>query len=87
MPPSLFTFASPFSVIVWLLLGIAYFFISLCFFIIGRLCPSEWNNPYPCVDDPEHLINQFTLRNSLWFTIGSLMQQGSEIAPVYETSK
>jgi hypothetical protein len=27
------------------------------------------------------LENQFSLLNSLWFTIGSLMQQGSDIAP------
>jgi glutamate receptor, ionotropic, invertebrate len=27
------------------------------------------------------LENQFSLKNSLWFTIGSLMQQGSDIAP------
>lgn len=82
MPPSLFTFASPFSATVWLLLGIAYLFVSLSFFIIARLSPSEWTNPYPCVDEPEYLVNQFTLKNSLWFTIGSLMQQGSELAPV-----
>ncbi|XP_017778458.1 PREDICTED: glutamate receptor ionotropic, kainate 2-like isoform X2 [Nicrophorus vespilloides] len=80
--PSLFTFASPFSLQVWMLLGVAYFFVSISLFIIGRLCPSEWTNPYPCVEEPEFLINQFSLRNSLWFTIGSLMQQGTEIAPI-----
>jgi hypothetical protein len=46
-----------------------------------RICPYEWKNPYPCIEEPEELENQFTLQNSLWFTIGSLMQQGSEIAP------
>jgi hypothetical protein len=47
-----------------------------------RICPYEWTNPYPCIEEPEELENQFTLQNSLWFTIGSLMQQGSEIAPM-----
>ncbi|KAK0092608.1 hypothetical protein PV326_001041 [Microctonus aethiopoides] len=81
-PPSLFSFLAPMSVEVWLALIGAYVFVSLLFFICGRICPAEWNNPYPCVTEPEELENQFTLTNSLWFTIGSIMQQGSEIAPI-----
>ncbi|XP_012273738.1 glutamate receptor ionotropic, kainate 2 [Orussus abietinus] len=81
-PPSLFSFLSPFSNDVWLYLIVSYILVSLLLFVIGRLCPAEWNNPYPCVDEPEELENQFTLKNSLWFTIGSIMQQGSEIAPI-----
>jgi ionotropic glutamate receptor len=82
VPPSLFMFVSPFSYTVWLLLLGTYFVVSLCFFVMGRLSPSEWTNPFPCVEEPEYLINQFSIRNSLWFTIGSLMQQGTEIAPM-----
>ncbi|KAK2579603.1 hypothetical protein KPH14_010896 [Odynerus spinipes] len=81
-PPSLFSFLSPFSNDVWLCLLGAYIFVSVLFFVIGRLCPAEWNNPYPCIEEPEVLENQFTLKNSFWFTIGSIMQQGSEIAPI-----
>ncbi|EDS27907.1 conserved hypothetical protein [Culex quinquefasciatus] len=43
--------------------------------------PYEWENPHPCNSDPQFLENSFTLLNSLWFTIGSLMQQGCDIAP------
>lgn len=43
----------------------------------------EWDCPHPCIEDPDELENQFTLLNSFWFTIGSLMQQGSDIAPKY----
>ncbi|KAF5301502.1 hypothetical protein FQR65_LT08805 [Abscondita terminalis] len=82
VPPSLFTFAYPFSGEVWILMAASYVLVSVSFFIMGRLCPSEWTNPYPCVDEPNFLINQFSFRNSLWFTVGSLMQQGSEIAPI-----
>lgn len=82
MPPSLFMFSSPFSGVVWLLLGIAYCLVSVSLFIMARLCPSEWNNPYPCIEEPQFLVNQFSLQNSLWFTVGSLMQQGTELAPV-----
>lgn len=81
-PPSLFSFLSPFSAGVWWYLIGAYIFVSVVLFIIGRICPAEWNNPYPCIEEPEVLENQFTFKNSLWFTIGSIMQQGSEIAPM-----
>lgn len=80
-PPSLFSFMSPFSNEVWLYLGIAYVGVSLCLFLVGRISPSEWDNPYPCVEEPEALENQFSFRNSMWFTVGALLQQGTEIAP------
>ncbi|XP_062537416.1 glutamate receptor ionotropic, kainate 2 isoform X3 [Armigeres subalbatus] len=80
-PPSLFSFMSPFSKQVWLYLGGAYMMVSMSLFILGRLSPKEWDNPYPCIEEPEELENQFSLSNSMWFTIGALLQQGSEIAP------
>ncbi|KAH1017768.1 hypothetical protein HUJ05_008365 [Dendroctonus ponderosae] len=82
VPPSLFMFTSPFSTGVWLMLGVAYILVSIFIFIMGRLSPSEWNNPFPCIDEPEYLVNQFSIRNSLWYTIGGLLQQGSELAPI-----
>ncbi|XP_022900361.2 glutamate receptor ionotropic, kainate 2-like [Onthophagus taurus] len=81
-PPNFFSFAAPFAIEVWLTLAGAYFIVSISLFVMGRLCPSEWTNPYPCIDSPEFLINQFSLRNSFWFAIGSLLQQGTEIAPI-----
>ena len=45
-----------------------------------RITPKEWRNPYPCLEDPDELENQFSLGNSFWFTIGAFLQQGSEIA-------
>lgn len=81
-PPNFFSFADPFAIEVWLSLGAAFFGVSVALFIMGRLCPNEWTNPYPCIEEPEYLINQFSLRNALWFTMASLMQQGSEIAPM-----
>lgn len=81
-PPSLLSFLSPFSNDVWLYLMGAYIVVSLTVFIAGRLCPAEWNNPYPCIEEAEELENQFTMKNSFWFAIGAIMQQGSEIAPM-----
>lgn len=78
---SLMSFLSPLDNQVWLCLIAAYVFVSLELFIIGRICPGEWVNPYPCIDEPTELKNQLHFKNCLWFTLGALMQQGSEIAP------
>lgn len=78
---SLMSFLSPLDNQVWLCLIAAYIFVSFELFIIGRMCPGEWVNPYPCIDEPTELKNQLHLKNCLWFTLGALMQQGSEIAP------
>lgn len=45
------------------------------------MAPGEWDNPHPCNPDPEELENNFDLKNSMWLTVGSLMQQGSDILP------
>ncbi|XP_068993636.1 glutamate receptor ionotropic, kainate 2-like [Neodiprion pinetum] len=79
---SLFAFLMPFSKEVWMYLMGTYLVVSLCFFIAARLCPAEWSNPYPCIEEPEELENQFTFKNAFWFTIGSIMQQGSDVAPI-----
>ncbi|XP_014608313.1 PREDICTED: glutamate receptor ionotropic, kainate 2-like [Polistes canadensis] len=81
-PPSFFSFLSPFSNDVWICLLGVFIFVSVLFSVIGRLCPAEWNNPYPCIEEPEELENQFSLKNSFMFTIGSIMQQGSDVAPI-----
>ncbi|XP_018784659.1 PREDICTED: glutamate receptor ionotropic, kainate 2 isoform X2 [Bactrocera latifrons] len=80
-PANNFSFMDPFSRQVWIYLGLVYIGVSFCFFILGRLSPTEWDNPYPCIEEPEELENQFTLNNSFWFTTGAFLQQGSEIAP------
>ncbi|KAJ8723326.1 hypothetical protein PYW08_003238 [Mythimna loreyi] len=81
-PPNLFSFISPFSMGVWGWLAGAFVGVSGLLFILGRLAPEEWQNPYPCIEEPETLDNQFTLANSFWFTLGSVLTQGSEIAPI-----
>ena len=56
--------------------------IMNCFGVF-RFSPYEWDNPHPCTEEPEVLVNEFSLINSMWFTIGSLMQQGSDLSPKY----
>ncbi|XP_071525539.1 LOW QUALITY PROTEIN: glutamate receptor ionotropic, kainate 2-like [Panulirus ornatus] len=79
--PSLFSFMSPFSVDVWIYMATAYLGVSVLLFILARIAPNEWDNPHPCIQDPDELENTISLSNAFWFTIGSLMQQGSDIAP------
>ncbi|XP_030749785.1 glutamate receptor ionotropic, kainate 2-like [Sitophilus oryzae] len=81
-PPNFFSFAQPFALDTWIALAVAFLIVSLSFFLLGRICPDEWTNPYPCVEEPEYLINQFSLANAVWFATGAMLQQGSEIAPI-----
>ncbi|CAH1176214.1 unnamed protein product [Phaedon cochleariae] len=78
-PPSFFSFADPFAFEVWQLLIVCWVGVSVIIFVVGRISPAEWENPYPCIEEPEYLVNQLDFRNSLWFVTGSIMQQGSEI--------
>ncbi|CAG7824228.1 unnamed protein product [Allacma fusca] len=80
-PPSLFSFMLPFSLDVWIYMAFAFFGVAVIHILLARLTPYEWDNPHPCIEDPSELHNQFTFLNSFWFAIGSIMQQGSDIAP------
>lgn len=65
---------------MWVCLGAAYLGVSLCLFVLGRISPGEWDNPFPCIEEPTVLINQFRMCNCFWATIGVLLQQGTDIA-------
>lgn len=80
---TLFSFLSPFTGLVWISLLSAYIVVSTILFIVGRMSPYEWENPNPCQQDDDVLENNFSLTNSFFFTIGSMMQQGSELTPKY----
>ncbi|KAK8740227.1 hypothetical protein OTU49_003111, partial [Cherax quadricarinatus] len=81
-PPNLFSFLSPLSLDVWLYMATAYLAISLLLFVLARLSPYEWIESYPCRQEEDRTReNQYNLFNSLWFTMGSLLQQGTEQQP------
>lgn len=80
---SLWSFLSPFSVTVWIYMLGTFVGVSILLFLTGRFSPYEWDNPHPCRQDDKVLENVLNIRNSFWCTIGSLMQQGSDIAPKY----
>ena len=70
--PELFSFMQPFSGGVWGCLFGCFFLVTISLFVMGRLSPTEWDNPYPCIEEPEVLINQFSFKNSMWFSVGKL---------------
>lgn len=68
---------------VWYYMVLIQALLGMVMIVVGRLSNKEWQNPVPCIEDPEELSNQFSFANSVWLIIGSVMQQGSEIAPMY----
>lgn len=57
-----------------------YIYIQLII-INFRITPNEWQNPHPCATEPEELENSLSLINCLWFSLGSILCQGSEVLP------
>ena len=78
---TLFGFLSPFTGLVWTCLLGATCLISVALFLVGRLSPYEWDNPFPCREDEPILENDLSCKNSFWCVVGALMQQGSDVAP------
>ncbi|KAH9389246.1 hypothetical protein TYRP_008603, partial [Tyrophagus putrescentiae] len=71
-PPKLFSFMSPLAMDVWVYLITSFLGVTLFLFFVARFSPYEW---------PDELKNNFSMKNTLWFTIGCLMQQGCDIMP------
>ena len=55
--------------------------VTLVIYVLARFSPNQWEEPSNCMKDPEEYINQYNFLNSFWFTLGALMQQGSDVAP------
>uniref|UniRef100_A0AAR2JD88 Glutamate receptor n=1 Tax=Pygocentrus nattereri TaxID=42514 RepID=A0AAR2JD88_PYGNA len=79
--PGVFSFLNPLSPDIWMYVLLACLGVSCVLFVIARFTPYEWYNPHPCNPDSDVVENNFTLINSIWFGVGALMQQGSELMP------
>ncbi|CAD5215755.1 unnamed protein product [Bursaphelenchus xylophilus] len=81
---TLFTFLEPLSFSVWVALVVAYLTVALTMCLVARFSPYEWFDVQQ-IDERDRSMdnhkNQFNIWNSLWFAIGSLMQQGSDVIP------
>jgi hypothetical protein len=76
--PGVFSFMYPLSNSVWLCVMVAFVAVSLVLFFVGRWSPYEWGDLDPKGGLP---INNFNLLNTFWFSLGALMQQGSDTFP------
>ncbi|XP_066573855.1 glutamate receptor ionotropic, kainate 3 isoform X2 [Amia ocellicauda] len=76
-----FYFLNPLSPDIWMYILLAYLGVSCVLFVIARFSPYEWYDAHPCNPGSDIVENNFTLLNSFWFGVGSLMQQGSELMP------
>uniref|UniRef100_A0A914YX47 Uncharacterized protein n=1 Tax=Panagrolaimus superbus TaxID=310955 RepID=A0A914YX47_9BILA len=70
--PGFFTFMAPLGFDVWIWTLSAYVGTSIAIWVLAMLSP---------IEQKKSSVNKFTLINSFWFTVSSLMQQGPEISP------
>ncbi|XP_046373510.1 glutamate receptor-like isoform X1 [Haliotis rufescens] len=76
-PPHVFSFMEPLSQEIWLCTAFAFIGVSVVLFLVSRFSTVEWQ-----VDgDEQKLTNDFTIGNSLWFSLGAFMQQGCDVLP------
>lgn len=79
--PAIFSFLYPFSIVVWFYTLTVYTFVSILVYVLGRFTPYEWVPSHPCDPDSEPEGQFSSLQNAFWFTMGSIMQQGSDLVP------
>ena len=74
--PGVFSFMEPLSPMIWICIVFAYCGVSVGLFLVSRWSPYEWESGYNAQQE-----NKFNVLNSLWFTMGALMLQGSDACP------
>ncbi|KAM4567435.1 glutamate receptor ionotropic, kainate 3 isoform 1-T1 [Fundulus diaphanus] len=72
-----FSFLNPMTPDIWVYILLAYLGVSCVLFVIARFSPYEWYDAHPCNPGSDVVENNFTLLNSFWFGVGSLMQQAN----------
>nr|AXF48846.1 ionotropic receptor IR15 [Lobesia botrana] len=65
-PPKMFSFMAVFAPEVWYYMVLIQLALGVIMILVGRLSHKEWQNPQPCIEDPEELSNQFSFANSVW---------------------
>ena len=83
--PGFLSFMSPLATEVWAAVGAIFIAVSLVLFSVHRWTKSGWR-PIQFAGYKQY-INDFTLANSLWFTLGSLLRAGNVTVPRYRTNQ
>lgn len=81
MPTRLFSFMSPLDFDIWLYVLASYILVSSTMFLVARFSPYEPKKSRSSIADSRWIKNEFTLSNSFWFTIVTLMHQGVDLNP------
>ncbi|KAK6975687.1 Glutamate receptor 2 [Biomphalaria glabrata] len=76
-----FSFKNPLSDGVWVSILLGFIGVSTVLYLVGRFSPYEWDTSQPRRPPEEEKRPAFNLANTLWFSLGALMQQGSDIYP------
>ncbi|VEN54017.1 unnamed protein product [Callosobruchus maculatus] len=71
---------------IWLYVLSAYVLVSVTLFLVARFSPCEWDCSQcqtlcTAIDEDLRRETHFTMANSFWFAVGTLMQQGSDLNP------
>ena len=78
---SVFSFMYPLSYETWMCVIFAYVGVSVVMFLVSRFSPAEWT--IEDTTEGSQVTNNFTVINSLWFSLGALLQQGCDFEPRY----
>lgn len=81
--PGVFSFMNPLSEEIWMCIIFTYVGVSVVLFLVSRFSPHEWRYEENIMGPSAS--NDFSLHNSLWFSLGAFMQQGCDICPRYTT--
>lgn len=71
-----FGFMSPLSTNTWFCVILAYVGVSIILYLVTRFNPTEW-----VMESQGRIQTQFSIPDSLWFSLASLVQQGSDRTP------
>ncbi|XP_059351464.1 glutamate receptor 1-like isoform X3 [Daphnia carinata] len=78
--PGFLSFMSPLATEVWAAVGAIFLAVSLVLFSVHRWSKSGWRAIRRSSSIKQY-VNDFTLGNSLWFTLGSLLRAGNVTVP------
>ena len=81
--PGVLSFMEPLDSFVWLCVAVGFLAVSFVLFFVGRFSPYEWQVSKDEYGKGSLATNTFNISNTLWFSLGALMQQGSDISPRY----
>ena len=79
--PGVFSFMDPLHYQIWVCVLLSYLAVSLILFLVNRFSPYGWRVEEGDARWGPSFVNDFSLLNSMWFSLSALLQQGCDISP------